>query len=162
MYTVQPDWFDAVSRVAGRFQQEVEQLAGEFSLCIEAGEPTLGLRVGLLYQAQLECALWGAAGLVSIKGRLRGSQETADMDQPFPVTMRFSLACSPQCEADQWERRLAERIGRKAEIHWYIPPSTALAHLEVSLQFLYRPQTGMLREYAHDVLDTILGKPLTA
>ncbi len=158
MYAVQPYLFEIVSSHSRAFQDEVERLAERFSLKIDGGFPTLEIQVSPYFQAQLEYTLWGESGVVSIKGRLQFEDSEPGRCESFPVVMRFSLSHDPLDSLEDIKQRVEACFHRDVNVHWNLPPAGHLGHVELSLHFVYRPQSNELHEYAQDVLGMITGR----
>ncbi|MFY0545270.1 hypothetical protein [Brevibacillus sp. H7] len=162
MYSVQPYLFEVVSNHARCFQAEVDQLAKRFSLRIEGGFPSLELHVHPHFQALLDYTLWGEAGVVAIRGKLQFQNEQISQCEPFPVSMKFSLSYDPGLDIESKKQRIEEIFSGDVDLFWNIPPAGHVGHVELSLSFVYRPESGDLYEYTRFVLGILTGKVLAA
>jgi hypothetical protein len=162
MYSVQPCVFEAVSDSARRFQEEVEQLAGRFALCIDGGFPALELHVHPHFQAILEYTLWGEAGVVVIRGKLSMQNEAPLPCEPIAVTMKFSLSHDPHLDIEGKKQRIEEILAGEADLFWNVPPAGHVGHVELTLRFPSKPGSGLLGEYARCVLGIVTGKVMAA
>ncbi|MFM1653994.1 hypothetical protein ACI7RC_18105 [Brevibacillus sp. B_LB10_24] len=162
MESVQFDSSDVVSAYFRQFHEEIEQLAGQFALKPGEAFPATRRKTQPFDRAEVEYTLWGQAGVVSIKGNFPLSAHYASHCETIPVTMRFSLSYSGDTAPGDVKRRVEEQVASDVEIDWSILPAGHDDHLELSLRFLCRPQTGMLCEYARDVLGIITRRIIAA
>ncbi|MGN7471619.1 hypothetical protein [Brevibacillus sp. SAFN-007a] len=160
MYAVEPDWFQAVSEYAHRFQGEIELLAKRHALTIEGGLPALELQVQPQCQALLEYNLWGEAGLVAIHGKL--SLRDGIKKDSFSIMMKFSLSHDPDLDMEGKKQRIEEILYGEADLFWNIPPAGHVGHVELTLRFAYQPGSGRLGEYVRSVLGIVTGKMMAA
>ena len=162
MYAVQPYLFQTVSSHSRKFQNEVEQLARQYSLRIDGGFPALELQVSPHFLALLEYTLWCESGIIAIKGKLQFNECQSDVLEPVPVSMRFSISTNQDTDGEYIKRRVEEFCDRDVGLHWYLDPVSHNGHIELSLQFLYIPSSGALLEYARYILGILTGRVLAA
>ncbi|MGD8189803.1 hypothetical protein ACQCN2_07455 [Brevibacillus ginsengisoli] len=162
MYAVQPYLFQTVSSHSRKFQNEVEQLARQYSLKIDGGFPALELQVSPKFQALLEYTLWCESGMIAIKGKLQFNESHSELLEPVPVSIRFSISTNQDTDGEYIKRRVEEFCGRDVELQWYMEPLRHNGHIELSLQFLYIPSSGTLLEYTRYILGILTGRVVAA
>jgi hypothetical protein len=162
MQSVQFDSSDVVSAYSRQFHEEIELLAGQFALKPGEAFPAIERKTQPFARAEVEYTLWGQTGVVSIRGNFPLHAQHASHCETIPVIMRFSLSYSGETAPGDVKRRVEEQVGSDVEIDWSLLPAGHDEHLELSLRFPYRPQTGMLCEYARDVLGIITRRIIAA
>jgi hypothetical protein len=140
-------------------QVDVDRLTSRFSLSVEGGTPNVELQAYPNPQAVVEYALWGEAGLISLRAKLPGSGAES---RTFPVKMRFSLSHNLGDEVENKKVRIEEMLDAEVELFWNVSPAGLRDHVELTLFFTYVPDANQFCEYAACVLGIITGKALAA
>jgi len=143
-------------------QNEINELVSEFSLTAQAETPTVELQIGAPHQATVEYILWGEAGLIVLRGKLPSAKLADEKRTSMPVTMRFSLSHELGEEVEDKKRRVEEIMDSEVDLFWNVPPVGHSDHVEVTLNFTYRPNSRQLHAYCACVLGMLTGKVLAA
>ncbi|WP_134686463.1 hypothetical protein [Brevibacillus migulae] len=156
------DIFEQIISQIEPLQDEINELASQFSLTPQAETPAIELQVSFPHQATVEYILWGEAGLIVLRGKLPNVKDSGEASTSFPVTMRFSLSHELGEEVEDKKRRIEEIMDTEVDLFWSVPPVGHSDHVEVTLSFAYAPNTGQLHAYCACVLGMITGKVLAA